>query len=155
VCARLMGRYSILPSTTSHKREPLAPTLEVFSKLGLFDVDLNLHHLVEGGTPVSAVLEALTAGRQHVRIVSGGWGDFYDAPPRIEATMESVSRQVVMARELGVDRMRLFYGRLKREQYTPAVLGVIAANLRRLSDSHPDMHFVFENHDGASLRPEI
>ncbi len=32
---------------------------------------------------------------------------------------------------------------------------VIADNLRRLSDRHPDTLLVFENHDGASLVPEI
>ena len=32
---------------------------------------------------------------------------------------------------------------------------MIVANLRRLSDRHPDTLLVFENHDGASLDPEI
>ena len=36
-----------LASTTSHKREPLLATLEVFGRLGLRDVDLNLHHVLE------------------------------------------------------------------------------------------------------------
>jgi len=34
----------VLASTTSHKREPLLPTLEVFGRLGLREVDVNLHH---------------------------------------------------------------------------------------------------------------
>jgi hypothetical protein len=37
----------VLASTTSHKGEPLLPTLELFSRLDLRDIDLNLHHILE------------------------------------------------------------------------------------------------------------
>ena len=57
----LMSRRRSLPrvlaSTTSHKREPLLPTLEVFSRLGLRDIDLNLHHILEEGVAVESVAE--------------------------------------------------------------------------------------------------
>jgi sugar phosphate isomerase/epimerase len=69
--------------------------------------------------------------------------------------MASVSRQVAMARAFGVDRMRLFFGRLKREQWSTAALATIVANIQRLVDQYVDMSFVFENHDGVSSRPEI
>ena len=45
----------VLTSTTSHKREPLLPTLEIFGRLGLQDVDLNLHHIIEAGETVADV----------------------------------------------------------------------------------------------------
>src|SRR5690349_12494695 len=110
--------FRILPSTTSHKREPLVSTLEVFAKLGLLDIDLNLHHLFELGTPVRMVKDALAANEQRVWIVSGGWCDFFHTAPEIDGTMEAVATQVALAHELGVNRMRLFYGRLAREKYT-------------------------------------
>ena len=46
-----MSAPRVLTSTTSHKAEPLLPTLEVFARLGLRDIDLNLHHILEFGTP--------------------------------------------------------------------------------------------------------
>jgi sugar phosphate isomerase/epimerase len=150
-----MNPLQILPSTTSHKKEPLAPTLDVLSRLGMRDLDLNLHHIIELGVPIDAVHDALAAGNQRVWVVSGGWCDFFDGAPRIEETFRSVDRQVTIAGQLGVDRLRLFFGRLKRADYSPARLAVIALNLRRLSDRYPAMTFAFENHDGASLRPEI
>ena len=145
----------VLASTTSHKKEPLLPTLEVFAGLGLRDLDLNLHHLLEAGTPVEAVADAVATGGQRVWIVSGGWCDFFHRAPRIEDTFSSIDRQVGIAKRLGVDTLRLFFGRLEQDEYSPAYLGIIAENLGRLSDRHPDMSFVFENHDGASLVPEI
>ena len=145
----------VLASTTSHKREPLLATLELFSRLGLRDLDLNLHHLIEGGLPVEAVAAAVAAGGQHVWVVSGGWCDFFHQPPRIDETFQSVARQVQMAERLGADTLRLFFGRLPRESYDAAAADSIAGNLRRLSEQHPSMTFVFENHDGASLVPEI
>ena len=54
-----MQPCQVLASTTSHKREPLLPTLDVFSRLGLRDLDLNLHHIIEIGTPVEDVRAAL------------------------------------------------------------------------------------------------
>jgi sugar phosphate isomerase/epimerase len=145
----------LLASTTSHKKEPLLPTLEVFARLGLRDLDLNLHHLLEAATPVEEVARAIATGGQRVWVVSGGWCDFFHRAPRIEDTFRSIDRQVVIAKRLGVDTLRLFFGRLERDEYSPVYLGVIAENLGRLSDRHPDMSFVFENHDGASLVPEI
>jgi len=150
-----MERWQLLPSTTSHKKEPLALTLEVFSRLGIRDLDLNLHHIIELGMDVEDVRAKLAAGGQRVWIVSGGWCDFYQGEPRIEETFRSVDRQVSVARALHVDRIRLFYGRLKREDYSHESLAVISRNLCRLSARYPDMLFVFENHDGASLCPAV
>jgi sugar phosphate isomerase/epimerase len=150
-----MKPHQLLPSTTSHKREPLIPTLEVFSRLGFVDLDLNLNHLVEGGVAVEDVRRALAANGQRVWIVSGGYCDFFDAPPTIEETFASVARQVSMARAFGVDRMRLFFGRLPHERYDPAARDRIVANIQHLADASPDMAFWFENHNGASARPEV
>jgi sugar phosphate isomerase/epimerase len=150
-----MAPPRILPSTTSHKREPFLATLEVFSRLGLRDLDLNLGHLIEGGVPVEEVARGLAAGSQTAWVVSGGWCDFYHRAPRIEDTIASVDRQVDIARRLGVGALRLFFGRLKRDDYSGESRDVICGNLRRLSDRYPDIALLFENHDGASLCPDI
>jgi sugar phosphate isomerase/epimerase len=147
--------FAILPSTTSHKAEPLLPTLEIFARLGFHDIDLNLHHLRERSVTVDEVLLALETGRQRLGIVSGGWCDFFDGPPQIEETFASVDRQIAFARALGVGTLRLFYGRLPRIAYSSEARDRIAAHLRRLSDACPDMTFAFENHDAASLDPRV
>lgn len=145
----------VLASTTSHKKEPLVETLDVFSRIGLCDIDLNLHHLLELGVPVDAVRETLAAKGLRVWILSGGWCDFFHTAPDIDRTFASVARQVEIAGAVGVDALRLFFGRLELDRYTAAALAVVRDNLLRLSDAHPRMTFVFENHDGASLRPEV
>src|SRR5262249_13790659 len=63
--------------------------------------------------------------------------------------------QIVLTRELGVDRLRLFYGRLPRSAYSFSTRNAVVGNLRRLADAHRDLVFLFENHDGASLDPEV
>lgn len=148
-------RPRVLTSTTSHKKESLALTLEALSQLGLCDIDLNLHHVLEGGVPVPSVVRALEAGAMRVWVVSGGWCDFFDRPPRVEETFDSVERQVAIARELGVEQLRLFFGRLKYEEYSPERHETVCRNLSRLSDRYPEMAFMFENHDGASLHPAV
>jgi sugar phosphate isomerase/epimerase len=150
-----MKPYQILPSTTSHKHEPLIPTLELFSRLGWCDLDLNLNHLVERGVAIEDVERALADNGQAVSIVSGGWCDFFDPPPKIHETMASVARQVAMARRFGVDRLRLFFGRLGGADYCREARDLIVGNIRQLADQYPDIQFYFENHDGASSRPEV
>jgi sugar phosphate isomerase/epimerase len=145
----------VLASTTSHKREPLLPTLEIFGRLGLSDVDLNLHHILEQDAAVPEVAAAVAANGLRLWVLSGGWCDFYHRAPQIEETFASVARQVAIADALGVTCLRLFFGRVARADYTPAARDTLAANLVRLSDTHPHIVFVFENHDGASLDPAV
>jgi sugar phosphate isomerase/epimerase len=147
--------HRILASTTSHKREALAATLEAFARLGLRDVDLNLHHILEGGEAVETVAAITARNGQHIRVVSGGWCDFFHGPPKIDETFRSVDRQVRIASQLHAAIIRLFFGRLAAASCDSAARSTIVANLRRLSDRHPDTAFVFENHDGASLVPDI
>jgi sugar phosphate isomerase/epimerase len=147
--------FAILPSTTSHKAEPLLPTLELFARLGFYDVDLNLHHLREGSVTVDDVRRTLAAGGQRLGIVSGGWCDFFDTSPQIDETFASVDGQVGFARALGVGTLRLFYGRLPRSAYAADARNRIVSHLTRLSDEYPDMVFAFENHDAASLDPRV
>jgi sugar phosphate isomerase/epimerase len=146
---------AVLTSTTSHKKEPLLPALEIFAKLGLVDVDINLHHILEAGAAVDDVAAALDANGQRAWVVSGGWCDFFEQAPGIDRTFASVARQVAIARRLGVGMLRLFFGRLPRDAYNAAMRAVIVANLQTLSARHDDVTFVFENHDGASLVPSI
>ena len=147
--------HLVVPSTTSHKHEPLLPTLEVFARLGMRDLDLNLNHIVERGLDPAAVERAIAANAQRVWIVSGGWCDFFHPAPKSAEVDASVAAQVALARRFGVDRLRLFFGRLPFESFTPHALATVSANIRRLAVQHPDLLFVFENHDGASSRPAV
>jgi len=147
--------FQILPSTTSHKAEALIPALEVFARLGLTDLDLNLNHIVERGTAPADVRGALARNGQRVFIASGGWCDFFDEPPDIQKTFDSVDRQVGLTREFGVDRLRLFYGRLPYTEWSPARRRTAVENVRHIGTTYPDITFVFENHDGASSHPDV
>jgi 3-dehydroshikimate dehydratase len=145
----------VLPSTTSHKAEALIPTLEVFARLGFTDLDLNLNHIVERGTPVGDVRAALAANGQRALIASGGWCDFFDPEPDVQRTFDSVHRQVALIHEFGVDRLRLFYGRMPYARWSPATRAAAVENIRRVGATYPNVTFLFENHDGASSNPDV
>ena len=147
--------YLILPSTTSHKAEAIIPALDVFARLGFTDLDLNLNHIIERGTAAADVRAALGANGQRVWITSGGWCDFFDEQPAIQRTFDSVDRQVALTREFGVDRLRLFYGRLPYAQWSPQKRAAAVEHIRRVGTTYPDVTFIFENHDGASSNPDV
>ena len=147
--------HRILASTTSHKREALPSTLEAFARLGLCDLDVNLHHVLELGESVETVAGITARNGQHIRVVSGGWCDFFHGPEKDDETFRSVDQQVRIASQLGAAMIRLFFGRLPATSYDAAARATIVANLQRLSDEHRDTTCVFENHDGASLVPDI
>ena len=147
--------FQVLPSTTSHKHEPIGPTLDIFARLGLTDLDLNLNHIIERGESFETVQRHLRTNGQRAWMVSGGWCDFFDDEPGILETFASVSRQVTLARQFGVDTIRLFFGRLPAADWSETALTIIAGNMRRLGDQYGDLLFVFENHDGASSRPDV
>lgn len=148
-------RPRVFASTTSHKREPLLPTLAVFAKLGMKDLDVNLHPFIEDGMTAAQAVEGLTAHGHRVWAASGGWCDFFQGPPDIEKTFESVTRQLEVADRLGAPQLRLFFGRRTFSDYTPTAHDTVCRNLTRLSAAYPDTMFVFENHDGASLHPDV
>ena len=148
-------RPRVLASTTSHKRESLLPTLAVFAKLGMTDLDLNLHPFIEAGVTASEAAEAIAAHGHRVWAASGGWCDFFQGPPAVEKTFESVAKQMATLERLGVHQLRLFFGRRTFFDYTRVAHELACRNLLRLSTDYPDTMFVFENHDGASLHPEV
>ena len=147
--------HRIHASTTSHKRESLPATLDAFFRLGMLDLDINLHHFLERGESVERIAHAIGQNNQRVWVVSGGWCDFFHGQPEIDDTVRSIDRQVDIAGQLGTHMIRLFFGRLPAASFDSAAASTIAANLRRLSDRHSNTTFVFENHDGASLVPAI
>jgi len=148
-------QFQILPSTTSHKAEAILPTLEIFARLGFCDLDLNLNHIIERGASSAEIRAALATNGQRVLIASGGWCDFFDQAPGIQRTFDSVERQVALTREFGVDRLRLFYGRMPRADWSPSTRARAVDNVGRVGARYPDITFVFENHDAASSDPDV
>jgi sugar phosphate isomerase/epimerase len=147
--------FQVLPSTTSHKAEAIIPTLEIFARLGFSDLDLNLNHIVERGASSAEIRAALATNGQRVLIASGGWCDFFDQAPDIRRTFDSIERQVALTREFGVDRLRLFYGRMPYAQWSPSTRARSVDNVGRVGSRYPDITFVFENHDAASSSPDV
>jgi sugar phosphate isomerase/epimerase len=149
-----MTRARVMPSTTSHKREPVETTLDVFARLGWRDVDVNLWPFMEEGVSIETAADALGRNGQRADVVSGGWCDFFEPAPAIDETFASVARQVGFARRLGATHLRLFFGRLATADFSRARFDLICGHLRRLSEIHGDVTFVFENHGrGASGQP--
>ena len=92
----------VLASTTSHKREPLISTLEVFARLGLTDLDLNLHHFIEGDLPVDVATAAVAlvsvvqaaeisgAGATFPTPIYSKWADAYKKETGVGLNYQSI-----------------------------------------------------------------
>jgi len=151
-----MSPARVIPSTTSHKREPVETTFEVFARLGWRDLDVNLWPFMEEGVAVETAAGAAARHGQRVDMCSGGWCDFFEPAPAADATWASVARQVLFVRALGATHLRLFFGRVGAAEYSRVHFDRACQHLRRLSEAYGDITFVFENHGrGASGDPRV
>lgn len=66
----------ILTSTTSHKKEPLLPTLEVFARLGLREIDGAFCEFGAGDVDLTALLRQLADSGYAGRFTVEYEGDF-------------------------------------------------------------------------------
>src|SRR5690348_3075367 len=138
-----MSLARVIPSTTSHKREPVETTFEVFARLGWRDLDVNLWPFMEEGVAVETAAGAAARHGQRVDMCSGGWCDFFEPAPAADATWASVARQVLFARALGATHLRLFFGRVGAAEYSRVHFDRACQHLRRLSEAYGDITFVF------------
>lgn len=146
---------NIALSTTPLKNEDFLEVLNLFNKLNWKDLDINLSPFLLESEKTDLYVSRLRELDFNVRYASGGWCDFFHEHNEWEKTLEAVERQISIIRLIGVSSLRLFFGRLKREFFDERALKNIVKNIRSVALNHPDIRFSFENHDGASLFPEI
>ena len=150
---RLLASSRRRPRTSASR---CCPTLEVFSRLDLRDIDLNLHHILEEGVAVESVADLAAARGLRVWVVSGGWCDFFQGAPQATRPIGRWRARSTSPTSLGAAQLRLFFGRLKYEDYSPRALEtVVPRTCGACPTGTPTCRFIFENHDGASLHPEV
>ena len=145
----------ILVSTIFRKTDPVSDVLSSFSEMGISNVELHLYRLYKGLESPETVKALAKEKEIQIKVLGGGWCDFFPEGQRFENTLVSIAKQAEIARILGCQKIRVFFGILEKEKYSNDVSQVIARNLRRLSDSFHDITFLFENHDGMSLFPDF
>ena len=127
----------------------------MFGRLGLRDIDLNLHHILEAGVPVEAVAGAVAAPGCGCRWCPAA-GAISSTTRRRSTTPSRRSRgrsrsgPSSASRRCGCSSAGSDARTIRRRRQTSS-----ARNLSRLSMRHPGVRFVFENHDGASLDPVV
>lgn len=143
----------VLLATTSFKEESFVDVLNIYEKLGWKDIDVNLHPFLFHSERESEFLAQLK--KFNVGFASGGWCDFFHVGEMWKKSEESVEKQVQACKKMGAKSLRLFFGRLHKEDYDQKQLENVVSNISYFGKKHPDLRFSFENHDGASLDPKI
>jgi len=142
-------------STTSHKYENNEEVLQLFNNNGLRYIEYNLTPIMDGKIKADLVQKLLKKYNLIVKVIGGGWCDFFYRGKEIEETFNSIKTQINIAEILACKSIRLFFGREKYSRIDQEVLDGIVMNISYIAEKYPDINFYFENHDGASLVPEF
>jgi sugar phosphate isomerase/epimerase len=142
-------------STTSHKHENTENVFANFNKDGLKYIEYNLTPIMDGKIKAELVKALLKKYSLIVKVIGGGWCDFFHTGKKIEETFQSIKIQLNIAEVLDCKSIRLFFGRKKYSGIDQEVFDCIVNNIKYVADMYPDINFYFENHDGASLVPQF
>ena len=142
-------------STTALKHDEINYIFHVYSINGLNNIEFNLEPLMKNQSSIEDVLEYQQENNINIRMLSGGWCDFFHEWPEIEETFISIDRQVEISGYLKCPSIRVFFGRKKYNEFISNTFDNLVENIQHVSDKHRHVNFYFENHDGASLLPEF
>lgn len=145
----------IFISTTSFKQENFVEVLDLYEKLSWKKLDVNLHPFLFEEDKVSEYIQYIKNKDFKVGFASGGWCDFFHKGEEWLKTETMLIRQIEAIKKIGVNRLRLFFGRLHKEDYSQGHLAQVVKNITSIATKYPEIKFSFENHDGASLDPKI
>jgi len=142
-------------STTSHKYENNEDVFRLFNNNDLRYIEYNLTPIMDGKIKADLVQKLLKKYNLIVKVIGGGWCDFFYSGKKIVDTFNSIKMQINIAEILDCKSIRLFFGRGKYGSINQEVLDTIVMNISYIAEKYPDVNFYFENHDGASLVPKF
>ena len=148
-------KTELLFSTGCVKNYPSRYVFNIFSNLGFNYIEYNPHNIIHGNECIDEVLESSINNKINVRMLSGGWCDFFSTEKHIHETLRSIEQQVVVSDALGCKKIRLFLGRLQALYESQEVIDNVINNIIYVADQYPETTFFFENHDGLSLNPDF
>lgn len=138
-------------NTGSFRDMDILTSLEILSVLGMKDIELNLRPVIDEGIKPEVLKDAINKHGFNVVSVAGGWCDFFTDGEEQTKTTISVNRQIELAEYFGSNKLRLFFGLLDKKYDSVHVRETVVNNVRSIAELHPEMIFLFENHDHLSL----
>ena len=117
----------------------------VFKALDFGAVELHLGHFIDRNLRVNTGKQLLDKYELPIIIVDGGWCDLS------KNMIEKIPKQVELVRELGCDKLRLFFTPLKVKEMGEEGITAIHHNIGILAEKYPDIQFLFESHKGIGV----
>ena len=113
-------------------------------------IEVNLTPYMELGCSSEEFNNVVSQNRWKVSLLDGGWCDFFRND--FEAvSLPQINLQLKFAREVGVRRIRLFFGHPKDEIVE---INVLSSRISKLLKQNPDISFLFETHDTWSCKSD-
>jgi hypothetical protein len=136
-------------STLQFKYTPFLQLPEKFKFKKDLVIELNLTPHMELGCGSEDIKSVVRQNRWKISILDGGWCDFF-ANDFETVSLRSINTQLKFAREVGVLRIRLFFGHPVGEV---TKIDFLALRIKKLLKLNPDIFFLFETHDKWSCDP--
>jgi sugar phosphate isomerase/epimerase len=141
----------IICNTISFRSKKLEEFIPILSELGLNKLELHAGHFYNKRINYKKIRNIFESNEIKVKVISGGWSNFTTN----DNTFKNIEKQIHIIKKLNCNKIRLFLGRLERKYFNDKIRKFIVKNLIHLSIKYPNIHFLFETHDGISLDYKI
>jgi sugar phosphate isomerase/epimerase len=141
-----VSKFDIGYSTLQFKQLPFLSLPEKFEFKKDLTIELNLTPFMEFGNGSDQLISIMQEYNWKISILDGGWCDFFSIN-FLELSLPSLNKQLKFAREIGVERIRIFFGHPVGEVKDIDFLGL---RIRNLLELNSDIDFLFETHDNWS-----
>jgi len=141
-----VSKLDIGYSTLQFKHIPFSSLPEKFEFRKNLTIELNLTPFMELGNGSDEVISVTQEYNWKISILDGGWCDFFSID-FFDSSLHSINKQLKFAREIGVFRIRIFFGHPVGEVKD---IEFLVLRIRSLLESNNDIDFLFETHDNWS-----
>lgn len=147
--SNLNNKFRFSVSTGAVKLLPFNEVLESFHINQLQSFAFNITPIVNGSLDIENAKSLIKDFKMHCSIIEGGWCNFINNEEFNKKTIDSIAKQVSIARYLKVKKIRLFFG-VDMGDISEKKINDCSNNILKICNKYKDIEFFFENEKGLS-----
>jgi len=143
----------VICNTISLRKMDISDLIPTLGKLEIKDLELHADFLLDKSIDYKKFNKDLNKYNIKIYVFSGGWCNFLTKD--ISENIESMQKQIDIMKKINCNKIRIFLGQMKNEDYTEEAGNKAVKDLTTLSKTFPKITFLMENENGVNSNPDI